>query len=385
MDISVERILDQVDAGVFSWSSYLNDRTPVPSDWRAGHFQAQFDRSTDGSRAPSDCTMESFFRRLVHPDDFKQLASQMDAVFSAQTDQLVWVGQVCRTDGSLQHVKIQGRATRFVSADGQTGVLHFDGMLINHEREHQREHELMQSADIRMQTLYSVGHDLGSPFGLIKMSSTLLSNHFQKSGSLTDYVSRHLGRINSCVLEAHAYLRNAIDLAFSNNADQGYPLADVHLEPWLKNIIEAQILIYGVRAEQVCLKVCPQAHLLQVQEQALRMLASNLVSNAVKYGAHKGGRVTVTVDRQECRSSGQATVFEVQDEGAGIPDKVRSVLYKPFQRGDHAEDIKGTGLGLTLVRHAVQCLKAKIELLDTEKGAHFRVTLPLQLQSESPA
>jgi K+-sensing histidine kinase KdpD len=54
----------------------------------------------------------------------------------------------------------------------------------------------------------------------------------------------------------------------------------------------------------------------------------------------------------------------------------QTVLFKPFSRGDNVDDVKGTGLGLTVVKRAADLLDAQIDLLETRQGTCFRLTLP---------
>jgi two-component system sensor histidine kinase GlrK len=100
-------------------------------------------------------------------------------------------------------------------------------------------------------------------------------------------------------------------------------------------------------------------------------MLDNLLSNAVKYSPERG-LVTVKVYKDR----GDA-VFEVADEGPGIPAPEREKVFEAFYRGTDAPiaAIKGSGLGLSIVKEYVQLHKGAVEILDGP-GAHFRIRIP---------
>ena len=106
----------------------------------------------------------------------------------------------------------------------------------------------------------------------------------------------------------------------------------------------------------------------------VRSIVANLLENAVRYN-RQGGTVTVTVRRHD----GQVAL-EVADTGEGIAPDERERIFERFYRIDKARSraAGGTGLGLSLVRHAVQRLGGTITL-DSEVGvgSTFRVELPV--------
>lgn len=82
-------------------------------------------------------------------------------------------------------------------------------------------------------------------------------------------------------------------------------------------------------------------------ENLLRHIFSNLLSNAIKYSP-VGGTVRLRAFKQ-----GAHTVFEVSDQGIGIPADEIAHLFGSFHRASNVGDIKGTGLGLAIVKQSV--------------------------------
>ena len=105
----------------------------------------------------------------------------------------------------------------------------------------------------------------------------------------------------------------------------------------------------------------------------LRQALMNLLDNAIKYWP-AGETVFVGVARDKGDS-----VIEVIDHGPGIPLEHQAKVFERFYRVDKARSQQsgGVGLGLSIVRWAVEAHGGKIELFTTEgKGSTFRIRLP---------
>lgn len=104
------------------------------------------------------------------------------------------------------------------------------------------------------------------------------------------------------------------------------------------------------------------------------MIASNLVSNAIRY-TPSGGWVHVELSRRS-----NELVLRVIDNGIGIPPEHQKRIFERLYRVDstRARATGGSGLGLAIVLRAVQTLNGHIELSSTPgQGSEFRVVLPV--------
>jgi signal transduction histidine kinase len=99
--------------------------------------------------------------------------------------------------------------------------------------------------------------------------------------------------------------------------------------------------------------------------QALRVAVRNLVENAATYAA-SGGWAGIRVER-EAGSRGEELRLTVADRGPGVDPDDRGRLFEPFYRGRNGKSgtIRGSGLGLTLVRDIAE-----------SHGGHVQVTSP---------
>jgi two-component system OmpR family sensor kinase len=106
-------------------------------------------------------------------------------------------------------------------------------------------------------------------------------------------------------------------------------------------------------------------------DDALRILLTNLVDNAIRY-TEPGGRVQVSV-----RSTDATVQLAVQDTGPGIPPDERERVFDRFYRGRDAA-AGGSGLGLAIVRQIASLHGANVALSATEAGTGIQalVTFP---------
>jgi signal transduction histidine kinase len=109
----------------------------------------------------------------------------------------------------------------------------------------------------------------------------------------------------------------------------------------------------------------------------LRDVFSNLVENAVK---HSGHPVEIDIDIKKITESGKPCYrVSIQDNGPGIPDEQKARLFQRLYRG--RTKVKGSGLGLYLVKTLVEYFKGRVWVEDRvpgdhTKGSRFVVTLP---------
>lgn len=122
----------------------------------------------------------------------------------------------------------------------------------------------------------------------------------------------------------------------------------------------------------------------RADEVAVRQLFANLVDNAVKY-ARPGvpARVRVTAQRRGAR-----VVIDVEDNGVGVDERERALIFQRFHRSDSVRaGFRGTGMGLSICQTIVQRHGGSIECVAAEPGpgSVFRFDLPAASSDVDPA
>jgi signal transduction histidine kinase len=117
----------------------------------------------------------------------------------------------------------------------------------------------------------------------------------------------------------------------------------------------------------------PHSGLVLADQQRLKQVLLNLMSNAVKYN-HEGGSVRISVTE-----GGESTLrLAVVDSGPGIAFEHMDLLFLPFERLPSSRGVQGTGLGLTLSKQLVEAMGGTIGVQsEPGAGSTFWVELPI--------
>lgn len=219
--------------------------------------------------------------------------------------------------------------------------------------------------------LRNVSHDLKTPLAAIREGSELLADGVV--GRLNAQQQEVAGIVRKNSVELQKMIENLLNFSLA-------PKKDHITEFPLHGLIETVIANHkpAILAKKIDLQLdCGEIRVMG-DEEKIRVVIDNLLSNAVKYSPNRA-RIRISA-RQET----EHTFVDVQDNGPGIESSDADKVFEPFYRGKSTEQghIKGSGLGLSIVRDFVKDHGGAIELVNAEVGAHFRVTLPT-LQAKS--
>jgi signal transduction histidine kinase len=104
----------------------------------------------------------------------------------------------------------------------------------------------------------------------------------------------------------------------------------------------------------------------------LQLVFQNLLDNALKYNDNPRVNVSVAVE-----DLGTHMQFAVSDDGPGIPKRHHDKIFLPFRKLEHASDKPGTGMGLALVKKAIEDNGGEVEVIsapEDRSGTTFRFT-----------
>ncbi len=138
------------------------------------------------------------------------------------------------------------------------------------------------------------------------------------------------------------------------------------------------VVIPQAKAKNITLidRLVPAYHQVEADRDMIYQATLNLTSNAIKY-TPVGGTVTVSTSVDERRG---VAVCEVTDTGVGINSEELPHIFDKFYRvQDHTKMAKGTGLGLTLVKHIIESVHdGKLSVTsETDGGSTFSFELPI--------
>lgn len=104
----------------------------------------------------------------------------------------------------------------------------------------------------------------------------------------------------------------------------------------------------------------------------LKNILTNLVSNAIEYSPHDA-EIELAAELKK-----DTLKIRVTDQGIGIPEHEQHQIFKRFYRGQNANNVEGTGLGLNIAKKYIRLLKGTIEFTSQlNKGTTFIATIPI--------
>jgi signal transduction histidine kinase len=242
--------------------------------------------------------------------------------------------------------------------------------LAKYEEDRQRETDLSAQKklnQIKTQALATASHDLRSPLTNILGYTELIRDYGDRISP--DKKERYFNFIKSAVFKMTDSLE---DLLLISKAEEG----KIILHPQNFNIVEyLSIMVdeYNNLTEDHDIKLYTNQENYQVylDQKILNHILNNLISNAIKYSPD-GGKITIKINCQETQ-----IILEIEDEGIGMPENYQTKLFTLFERADNVGKIKGNGLGLSIVKKAVDLQGGKIEVNSKEnEGTKFIITIP---------
>jgi two-component system sensor histidine kinase GlrK len=220
----------------------------------------------------------------------------------------------------------------------------------------------------KLQFLRHVSHELKTPLASLREGVALLGDEL--AGSLNP---RQHGIVAIMETGSRDLQKRIEDLIrYGNIQDARPPAAAVALADALAHVLTRQRLALDARGIAVETELAAPAVL--ADRTLLETVLDNLLSNAVKFSPDKG-RILVKSEAVD-----DAVVLQVCDEGEGIPETLRSRVFEPFFQGPRQPEstVKGSGLGLSIVRESVLAAGGTIAIVDAPPWSTcFRLSLPL--------
>ena len=211
-------------------------------------------------------------------------------------------------------------------------------------------------------------HELKTPLAALREGVALLEDGVAGPMTADQHEIARILRHNT------ATLQNQIEalLRFNAAAFEARRLnrSDTDLRRLLHGLVEEQRLQW--QARHLTIELNGEAPALAVDADKLSAALGNLLSNSIRFSPVNG-----TLSIALSALPGKVRI-DLQDQGPGVAPADRERIFEPFFRGEvQPEDaVRGTGIGLSIVREYVQAHGGRVDLLSDGPGAHFRIELP---------
>ena len=272
----------------------------------------------------------------------------------------------------LRRIDAITEASRTIMAGNMAGRMPVQGSNDELDRLARALNEMLEQIESLMAAMKevssNVAHDLKTPLTRIKARVEAAL----RSGSEGDYRAA----LESTVDESDRLLDTFNALLSIARAEAGQSrsgMEPIDAETIIADVVELYEPMAEEEGGQLSSTAEPGLTVLG-DRQLLAQALTNLLDNALKYGAREGEtpEITVTGARE-----GDKVVITVADHGAGIPGEDRTRVTERFVRLDASRSKPGNGLGLSLVSGVMKLHKGALVLEDNHPGLAARLVLPL--------
>jgi signal transduction histidine kinase len=219
---------------------------------------------------------------------------------------------------------------------------------------------------------YSIAHDMRAPLRAMRGFSKILIEDFGER--LEEEGKHYLERIGTSADRLDQLIQDVLNYTRVVRSD--IPLSPVNTEKLLQDIIESYP---NLQRPDVTIEIAKPLPVVQGNPAALTQVFSNLLGNAVKFvSPDVKPHVKVWAERDSQNDS--MVRFWFKDNGIGIDPESKQRIFQMFQRLNRAELYEGTGIGLAVVRKAVERMGGKVGV-ESELGKGSRFWLELKAAS----
>ena len=216
----------------------------------------------------------------------------------------------------------------------------------------------------------NVSHELKTPLALLSLFSEILEGGVESEEKKAEYyrIIRHESlRLNNVI-------DNILDFSKIEAGKKTYNFANSDMAEVIENVLSSYRYQISNSGFDVHTNIQRDLPSVLIDREAMAQAISNLVDNAIKYS----GEVKQLSIKAE--PVGSDLSIEIADRGIGIPRAEQAKVFEKFYRVGNGlvHDVKGSGLGLSLVKHIIEAHKGTISVeSDVGKGSRFTIRLPL--------
>lgn len=230
----------------------------------------------------------------------------------------------------------------------------------------------VEIAQIKSEFVSNVSHELRTPLSLISMfSETLEMDRVKSEEKKKEYysiISNEANRLSKIV-------NSILNFSKMEAGKRHFNFVDSYLNDVVENVYRSYKFHLEQKGFKIDLVKDEKIPIIKIDEEAVSEAIVNLVDNAVKYSNNKK-EITIRTGKES-----DFAYVEVVDKGIGIPEKDQKKIFEKFFRvsSGNVHNVKGSGIGLSIVKYIVDAHNGKIELIsELNKGSKFRLVFPLK-------
>ncbi|MCI0744164.1 MAG: ATP-binding protein [Verrucomicrobia subdivision 3 bacterium] len=230
-----------------------------------------------------------------------------------------------------------------------------------------RTHQLQEVVEQLEAFAYSIAHDMRAPLRTMHQYAQIVARDY--AARVPDDVRIYLNKIMAAAERLDTLIREV--LVYTKVSQGQLEMQPTNLERLLSEIL---IMHPQLNPPQAEVHARLPLHAVIADETALTQALSNLLTNAVKFvPSDRKAKCTIWTEQV-----GEQVRIYIQDNGIGIPTRDQKRIFKMFERLQPESKYEGTGIGLTIVRRAVERMDGNLGIESADgKGSKFWIELKI--------
>lgn len=260
------------------------------------------------------------------------------------------------------------------------------GLMIQRKQAEEEVHKALtkekELTELKSRFISMASHEFRTPLTTIQSSAELVE-YYSQNWSHEKKVT-HLHRIQTSVKHMTKLLNDVLIIGRAEAGKLTFNPAVLDLESFCRNLVE-ELQLNDIHQHTISF-ICEQyreefanigaykseTKLPYLDETLLWQILENLLSNAIKYSPKD------SIIEFKLQYSSTQAVFQIRDQGIGIPPEDQPFLFESFHRAKNVGTIAGTGLGLAIVKKCVDIHQGQVAVIsEIGVGTTFTVTLPI--------
>lgn len=226
--------------------------------------------------------------------------------------------------------------------------------------------ELQKSSFIR-----HISHELKTPLAAIREGTELLYDHSVGELNAEQQEISHI--IKNSVFRLQKHIEDLLDFNIVLDSTSLQDNEEIFIEQAISQVVSDRKL--DIKRKKIHLTIPPTAIYLLSNRKQVNVIIDNLLSNAIKYSPNNGA---IEI---KARINNGLLQLSISDQGIGISHDNQEKIFDAFFQGPPPIDslVKGSGLGLTIVKELILRLNGDIKLSSQQKqpsGTKITITLP---------
>ncbi len=225
---------------------------------------------------------------------------------------------------------------------------------------------------LKSQFISTVSHEFRTPLASIRSNSQLLHKYSRELDEVTR--EKFFKRIFNATKLMSVMLDEVSFVGKDQNGRLSFVPHKIDFEQFCSDVIEETLNYFEIN-RKIELIFHHKIGVIYIDENLLRQALINVLNNAIKYSDNES-LIYFSVSKNKDSS----VMMRITDKGAGIDKKDLEHVFEPFYRGKNVKNIKGTGLGMSIVKRSIELHNGNIHI-DSQKGKGTAVTIEIPVEN----